>query len=188
MKRTVTAVLALLGAALLTLAAVGGEATPPAAQEPPQPTVEESTLTRVGQQAPDFTVATLDGGSFSLSGQRGKVVLVNWFATWCPPCIAEMPHLQKEVWEKFRGPGFAMVSIARAETLQVVQPFVAQRALTWTFALDPAREAYARYATAFIPRNQVISRTGEILFQSEGFEEEDFAEMIEVIAGELGQD
>ena len=64
-------------------------------------TVEESTLTKVGQPAPDFTVATLSGGPFTLSDYRGKIVLVNWFATWCKPCVEEMPHLQEEVWKKF---------------------------------------------------------------------------------------
>ena len=153
-----------------------------------EPTPEETTLTAIGQKAPDFTVATLDGGAFSLSDHRGRVVLVNWFATWCAPCIEEMPHLQKEVWEKFRGPDFTMVSIAREETLQVVRPFVLEHELTWAFALDPQREAYAKYAEAFIPRTQVINREGTILFQSQGFEKEEFAAMIEVIRKEIGKE
>ena len=155
-------------------------------QEKAAPTVEETTLTKVGQSAPDFTVATLDGGEFSLSDQRGRVVLVNWFATWCPPCIEEMPHLQKEVWEEFRGSDFAMVSIAREESVQIVKPFVTEHAVTWPFAVDPAREAYAKYAAAYIPRNQVIDRAGTIIFQSQGFEKEEFAEMVEVIRKETG--
>ena len=177
MKRSWTIVPALI-LALALLAACGDKKD--------EPTPEETTLTRVGQKAPDFTVATLDGGAFSLSDHRGRVVLVNWFATWCPPCIEEMPHLQKEVWEKFRGTDFAMVSIAREETLQIVRPFVLKHELTWPFALDPQREAYARYAEAFIPRNQVIDRSGIIIFQSQGFEKEEFAAMIEVIRKEIG--
>ena len=168
---------------LLILAAGCGEKV---GQEKTAPSVEETTLTKVGQSAPDFTVATLNGGAFSLSDQRGRVVLVNWFATWCQPCIKEMPHLQKEVWEEFRGSDFTMVSVAREETLQVVQPFVLKHELTWPFALDPHREAYARYAAAYIPRNQVINREGEIIFQSQGFEKEEFETMIRVIRKEIG--
>ena len=149
-------------------------------------TVEESTLTKVGQPAPDFTVATLSGGPFTLSDYRGKIVLVNWFATWCKPCIEEMPYLQKEVWEKFRGPDFTMVSIAREETLQVVRPFILKNNLTWPIALDPTREAYAKYAESYIPRTQIIDRAGTIIFQSQGFEKEDFAAMVEVIRKEVG--
>jgi peroxiredoxin len=179
MKRSWTIVLALILA--LTLLAACGDKND-------EPTPEETTLTRIGQKAPEFTVATLDGGAFSLSDHRGQVVLVNWFATWCPPCIEEMPFLQKEVWEKFRGPDFAMVSIAREETLQIVRPFVLKHELTWPFALDPRREAFAKYAEAFIPRTQVIDREGTIIFQSQGFEKEEFAAMIEVIRKEIGKE
>ncbi len=153
-----------------------------------EPTPEETTLTEVGQIAPDFTVSTLGGGGFSLSANRGKVVLINWFATWCAPCIEEMPHLQKEVWERFQGEGFAMVSIAREETVQIVQPFVDKHALSWPFAVDPKRRAFAAYAEAFIPRNHVVDREGRIVFQSQGFEKAEFAKMIAVIAGELDRD
>jgi peroxiredoxin len=178
MNRTLTIFLALL----LALVAGCGDKI---GQDKDEPTPEETTLTEVGQMAPDFTVQTLDGGTFSLSANRGKVVLVNWFATWCGPCKEEMPHLQKEVWEQFKGQDFAMVSIAREETLQVVQPFVAKYKVTWPFALDPDRKAYANYAEAFIPRNHVIDREGKIVFQSQGFEKPEFTEMIEVIAKEL---
>jgi len=150
-----------------------------------EPTPEETALTKVGQPAPDFSVQTLDGGTFNLAAHRGQVVLVNWFATWCGPCKQEMPYLQKEVWERFRGADFAMVSVAREETLQVVQPFVAKYKVTWPFALDPERKAYAQYAEAFIPRNYVIDRQGKILFQSQGFERPEFDEMIAIIAKEL---
>ena len=139
----------------------------------------------MGQDAPDFTVATLDGGSFRLGEHRGRVVLVNWFATWCPPCKEEMPHLQTEVWERFGPRGLVMVSVAREETPDVVAPFVAQRGLGWTFGVDPDRVAYARYAEAFIPRNTLIGPDGRIVFQSEGFEMAEFAAMIAAIEGAL---
>ncbi len=176
MKRNPTIVLALiLTVALLT--ACGDKKD--------EPTPGETTLTEVGQKAPDFTVPTIFGSPFKLSDHRGKVVLVNWFATWCPPCVEEMPHLQNEVWEKFRGPDFTMVSIAREETLQVVRPFVLKNELTWPIALDVTREAYAKYADAYIPRTQVIDREGTIIFQSLGFEKKEFATMIEVIRKEI---
>ncbi|MBK9472332.1 MAG: TlpA family protein disulfide reductase [bacterium] len=156
------------------------------ASPPPPPTPAETTLTKVGQDAPAFTVATLGGEPFSLGAQKGKVVLVNWFATWCGPCKAEMPHLKDRVWEAFKGnPDFVMISISREEDAAKVAPFVAERALPWTIGLDTDRTAYARYAEAYIPRNHVIGRDGRIVFQSEGFEEAEFAAMITAIAGEL---
>jgi peroxiredoxin len=152
-----------------------------------EPTPEETNLVQVGQMAPDFAVSTIDGGAFSLSANRGKVLLVNWFATWCPPCIEEMPYLEKEVWTRFRGDDFAMVSVAREETLQVVAPFVEKHGISWPVALDPHRKVYAAYAESFIPRNYVIDREGKVVFQSQGFEMDEFEEMIEVIVRELAK-
>lgn len=166
---------------LLGTAAVGQAET----QKPEPPTPAETTLTEVGQPAPDFTVDTLNGSPFTLSGHKGQLVLVNWFATWCPPCQQEMPHLQAEVWERFGKQGLVMISVARQERADVVAPFVKKRGLTWTFGLDPERQAYAKYAEAYIPRNTLVGSDGTIIFQSEGFEAEDFAAMVEAIDGAL---
>src|SRR5436305_2082264 len=62
----------------------------------------ESSLTKVGQQAPEINWVTLDGQRCDNKSFHGKVVLINFFATWCGPCLQEMPHLQKEAWEKFK--------------------------------------------------------------------------------------
>lgn len=155
---------------------------------PTGPTPEAATLTEVRQIAPEFTVPTLAGPTFRLTEQRGKVVLVNWFATWCPPCKAEMPELKSRVWEQFAAnPDFVMISVAREEDTAKVGPFVSERALPWTFGLDTDRAAFAQYAEAFIPRNHVIGRDGRIVFQSEGFHEEEFAAMVDAIAAELAR-
>jgi len=172
MTRTLTA-LSLLLIAALTLAACSPHGAKPSPQE--------ATLTEVGQMAPDFTVGTLDGGTFTLSEQQGQVVLVNWFATWCPPCQEEMPHLQTEVWEVFANRGLVMISVAREETADVVAPFVKKYQVTWPFGLDTDRAAFAQYAEAFIPRNTVVGPDGTIIFQSNGFEADDFKAMITAI-------
>ena len=81
----------------------------------------------------------------------------------------------------------AMISVAREETPDVVQPFIAQYGAGWPFAVDPDRTVFAAYAEAFIPRNYVVDRTGRIVFQSQGYEEGEFAAMVDVIARELAQ-
>ncbi len=171
---------------LAATVAVAADAPAAAPAKPAEPTVEESTLTKTGQPAPLFTVPTLGGTDFVLADHKGQVVLVNWFATWCGPCKAEMPALKGRVWEKFgTNPAFAMVSVSRGEDAAKVGPFVKERGLPWTIGLDAGKAAYGLYAAAYIPRNYVIGRDGRIVYQSEGFTEEEFAAMIAVIEKEL---
>ena len=97
-----------------------------------------------------------------------------------------MPHLKERVWAEFgSNPDFVMISVSREEDAAKVAPFVAERGLPWVIGLDTDRSAYALYAEAYIPRNHVIGRDGSIVFQSEGFEEPEFAAMITAIAAAL---
>jgi peroxiredoxin len=186
----------IIGAIILTvvmsaaaIAPAADDATPaatPAATKPADPTVEEATLTKPGQPAPVFTVPTLDGKQFALADHKGQVVLVNWFATWCGPCKAEMPQLKSRVWDVYgANPNFVMVSVARGEDAAKVGPFAKERELPWIIGLDADKAAYGLYAAAYIPRNYVIGRDGRIIYQSEGFAEAEFAAMIAVLEKEL---
>ena len=72
---------------------------------------EQSTLTKVRDAAPDFTVKTTDGKEFKLSAHKGKPVLLNFFATWCGPCLAELPHVEKDIWRKHKDRGLVVVVV-----------------------------------------------------------------------------
>ena len=144
-------------------------------------TPEETVLVNVGDIAPAFELVTLEGESFSLQEHRGKVVLVNFFATWCPPCREELPYLETEVWQRFDRDRFAVIVVGREENDDVIRPFVEKHGYTVPFAGDPDKVAYDKYASRFIPRNFVISPDGVVLYQSQGFERDEFDEMIAVI-------
>ncbi len=144
-------------------------------------TPAETVLVGVGDPAPGFELVTLDGEIFNLEAQRGKVVLVNFFATWCPPCREELPFLEDEVWRRFDPEKFALIVVGREEDEEVIGPFVEKNAYSLPFAGDPDKVAYDQYASRFIPRNFVIGPDGTILFQSQGFERGDFDKMVAVI-------
>lgn len=118
---------------------------------------------RVGQQMPAFALPGLRGETVRLADYHGKVVLVNFWATWCPPCKAEMPALQK-VYDRHRAKGFEIVGIDQAEGPAVVEPFVKERNFTWTFALD-LDGAFSRDLQVLgIPMSFLVDRDGKVLY------------------------
>ncbi len=133
---------------------------------------------KVGDKAPDFTVEMIDGSHVTLSELRGKVVLVNFFATWCPPCREELTRVQTDVVDRFAGRDFQLLSISREEPRATVEAFRAKTGYTFPMGIDSVRTAYNLYATNFIPRNFLIDKDGTVMFAGVGYEPEEFDKLI----------
>jgi peroxiredoxin len=125
--------------------------------------------THVGDSAPDFEVKMLDGSTARLADFRGKVLLLNFFATWCGPCLHELPHMQT-IWNDAGGNnGFTMLIVGREETQDSVTSFKSKNKFTFPLAYDPDAAAFHKFADDGIPRTYLIGRDGTILYQTMGF-------------------
>lgn len=157
-----------------------GLASPLAAQE-------NETLVKVGMKVPEFKVKMFDGQTIDIKDLQGKVVLLNFWATWCPPCRMELSHVQKEIIDRFKDKDFVFLPISRQDTYDKIKVFREQTGYTFPMGMDPDRKIYALFATASIPRNFVIDKKGKITFMEIGYSEESFKKIIAEIEKELQQ-
>lgn len=142
---------------------------------------DSTTLVKVGDPAPDFTVALFDGSQLKLSELRGKVVLLNFWATWCPPCRQELTRVQKDLIDRFAGRDFLFLPVSRGEKRSDVAAFREKTEYDFPMGLDSTRTIYDRYATNFIPRNFLIDRDGTVVAATIGYSPEEFDELIAAI-------
>lgn len=148
---------------------------------------DTTALVRVGDKAPDFTVEMFDGTEISLEALRGKVVLLNFWATWCPPCREELTHVQKEIIDRFEGRPFVFLPVSRGESREAVAAFREKTGYAFPMGLDSLRTVYDRYASNFIPRNFLIGPDGKVVFSAVGYDEEEFRELILAIEEALAK-
>lgn len=172
------------------LAASGENGTGPQAQTVSTPQTqaavpESKTLVKVGDPVPDFTVKMFDGSTVDIASLKGKVVLINFWATWCPPCRAELKQVQKQIIDRFAGRDFVFLPISRGETREAVEKFREMQRYTFPMGLDPERKIYSLFATATIPRNFVIAKDGTILACETGYSPGQLTELIEKIENAL---
>ncbi len=116
------------------------------------------------RQQADFTLTDLQGRTWKLKDLKGKVVLVNFWATWCPPCRKEMPDLES-LYNEFHAKGFEVLAISDEE-LAKVKPFIAGKAITYPVLLDPDRKVNTEFAVEGIPKSFVYDREGKLVAQS----------------------
>jgi peroxiredoxin len=117
-----------------------------------------------GRQHANFTLTDLQGKSWSLSELRGKVVLVNFWATWCPPCRKEMPDLEA-LYHRFKGDGLVVLAISDEDAAKV-RPFIAERQVTYPILLDPGRKVNDLFQVEGIPKTFIYDREGKLVAQS----------------------
>lgn len=118
--------------------------------------------------APEFTVPSLTGGAVKLSNYRGKVVFINFWATWCATCKVEMPSMEK-LYQRFKDRGFEMLTISVDKDRSLIEPFMKEYALTFPVLLDPdSQVAKRKYKTTGVPETFIVNREGIIVHKAIG--------------------
>lgn len=152
-----------------------------AANEP-----DKATLLVKDQSVPPFKFEISKGKIVSFNDYKGKIVLINFFATWCGPCRRELPLVQEQIWNKHKdNPKFAMLTFGREHSWDEVLKFGKDRNLSFPLLPDLKRKAFGLFASEGIPRSFLIDESGKIIYLSQGFDENHFSELKNMIDSKL---
>ena len=141
-------------------------------------------IVRVGDIAPELEMELTDGQKVKLSDLRGKVVMLQFTASWCGVCRKEMPFIESDIWQKHKAnPNFALYGIDRDEPIETVKAFAEKTGVTYPLALDPGADLFAKYAErkAGITRNVLVDKEGKIVMLTRLYNEEEFASLCKKI-------
>jgi len=165
---------------LLPVAGVNAQTTPASTTAQ----TDRGYIVKVGDEAPsDFQLVLNDGTKTSLKQLRGKVVILQFTASWCSVCREEMPHLEKDVWQAFKNKGLVLIGVDRDEPLAKVQKFHTDMQISYPLALDPGADIFGRFADkkSGVTRNVVIDKTGKIVYLTRLYDKEEFASMLKAV-------
>ena len=145
-------------------------------------------VVKIGDKAPDFTLKLTNGKTVKLSDYKGKIIMLQFTASWCSVCRKEMPFIEKDIWLKYKAnPAFVLLAIDRDEPLETVQAFAKAIPITYPIGLDPKANIFALYAQreAGITRNVIIDKTGKIIMLTRLYNEEEFNGITKLFASLL---
>lgn len=139
---------------------------------------------KIGDKVQDFTMTLINGKTVLSKDWKGKVVMLQFTATWCGVCRKAIPFIQNEIWLKHKkNPKFELYGIDRDEPLETVKKFTKEVDITYPLAIDPQAEIFGLFAgkKAGVTRNVVIDKEGRIAFVTRLFKEDEFKQMAQTI-------
>lgn len=154
-----------------------------------QKVYEHQFLVKIGDYMPDFEVELTDGSIFNLSSYRGKVVMLQFTASWCGVCRKEMPYIEKDIWQELKEKDFVLIGLDYKEKPQKVDAFAKQMNISYPLAYDQSGDVFHSIAAdgAGVTRNVIIDREGKIIFLSRLFKMDEFIEMKKTIFEEVNK-
>jgi len=139
---------------------------------------------KIGDILPDFTMTLTNGKKVSSKDWKGKVVMLQFTASWCGVCRKEIPYIEEDIWKKYkRNPNFLLYGVDRDEPLEKVKRYQKEIGISYPLAIDPNADIFGLFADkkAGVTRNIVINNEGKIVYMTRLFKEKEFREMVQVI-------
>lgn len=152
---------------------------------------ERGYIVKVGDMVPNIDINLLDGTSFNISELKGKVVMLQFTASWCGVCRKEMPFIERDIWNVYKdNPDFALYGIDLKESKEDTEAFAAAIPVTYPLTLDLDGKSFYSFCGegAGVTRNIILDREGKIIMLTRLFDEVEFAQMVEVIDNELNKE
>jgi peroxiredoxin len=141
-------------------------------------------IVKIGDQVPSFSTTLVDGKKISSADFKGKIVMLQFTASWCSVCRKEMPFIERDIWQKNKNnKDFILIGIDLDEPVEKVKKFQDDIKVTYPLALDPGGNIFGLFAEkkAGVTRNVILDKTGKIVYMTRLFKEDEFAEMVKVI-------
>jgi len=145
---------------------------------------EYDFISKIGDTIPDFTMTLINGRKISSKDWKGKVVMLQFTASWCGVCRKEMPFIERDIWMKYkRNSDFLLFGVDRDEPLEKVQRYHKEMDISYPLAIDPNADVFGIFADkkAGVTRNIIIDQKGKIVFMTRLFKEAEFKEMVRII-------
>jgi peroxiredoxin len=141
----------------------------------------------VGRRLPTFAAVDQNGRRVATAALRGQVVVINVWATWCQPCVAELPRIEREIWQRFQS-RVTVIAVARGESDDKIREFNRRMKLTFSLVEDPRQKIARQFGgDDMIPRTYVIDRSGVVVHQAIGYGESEFGKLVSVVERAVSQ-
>lgn len=147
---------------------------------------DNSDIVKVGDPMPAFTILSDNGTQLPSSSFKEKVILINFFATWCPPCQKELAAVQQTLWPKYKdNKNFQMLVIGREHTDADLKKYNEKKGFTFPLYPDKNRAIFGAFANNLIPRSYLVDKNGTVIYATKGYTDEEFAELMQKIEDAL---
>lgn len=138
-----------------------------------------------GDKVTDFTFETIDGQQVNIKDLKGKVVYINFFATWCGPCLKELAMMEDNLLNEIKSDEFYFIALGRGHTAEQLITFKENKSFNFNIGMDTDKQLFLRFSEKGIPLNIILDRDGEIIMKKTGFSEASFKKIRKTIKREL---